>query len=233
MLQVACAPFDPACYSKPQALNFTCLGLLTRFPLDGSLVPSAMACLDFPSSNQVAHFSSTDETAGSSCWCCCLPGCLAAGCPSSTAAIYAYRVFTVHDIGDQYVAIVINALLFYGNNLFGYFSSDTPLSFCCLNVFHSGTVCLFLPVFNDIFPLCVSPEGEKKKIHETWRTCCRMRLKKNKSSRKRERVQPESGRSARPGRSPGGFRGGRPGPGPTAVPYSGEPPDSRGAQPTR
>lgn len=112
---------------------------------------------------QDSCFSGTGEAVGSSRQCCCLPGCLAAGCPSSTAAIYAFHIFTIHGVGDQYVTIDTNTLLFQGNNLFGYFSSDTPLSFCCLNVFHSDTVYLFLLVFNDIFTLCANHEAKKKK----------------------------------------------------------------------
>lgn len=80
--------------------------------LTGAMCPGF---LRFPFQQPVPQnscFSSTGEAVGSSRQCCCLPGCLTAGCPSSTAAIYAFHVFTIHDVGDEYVTIDTNTLLF-------------------------------------------------------------------------------------------------------------------------
>lgn len=86
-----------------------------------------------------------------------------------------------------------------------------------LNVFHSDTIYLFVPVFNYIFSTLYQSSGVKTKTENVKNMLQHVRCKKNSSNEEGTRVLPAweaFPRCSYAGRhSPEGFRGGRPGSG--------------------
>lgn len=114
------------------------------------MVQSALACLDFPSRNQVPAEAPTSPVQVRQEDAAARPiaslGLLVAGCPSSQGAAYTFCVSTTRDAGDQCITINSNTLLFQEKKLFSYISSDTRIFFS-LHVFHSDNHLSFLACF--------------------------------------------------------------------------------------